>query len=93
VSLRRDRSGSAGRRTSLSMPLHRQPLSSISLRIFLDNFVVEVFELVGGTVLTAVVFPPHMDDASHASIVGGSASVDVHAEVFGMTSCMLDSDD
>ena len=53
------------------------------------NFVMEVFEVVGGTALTAVVFPSRMIDAARATVQGGSASVNLDIAIYGMESCMV----
>ena len=96
VTLSRERSGTTGRNTSLSMPLRPRPPalsagggSGVEIRVLVDNFVVEVFELIGGTVLTGVVFPKRIADAQHAAVVAGVASARVEIAAYRMGSCML----
>ena len=96
VTLSRERSGTMGRNTSLSMPLHPRPPASsagggsgVEIRVLEDNFVVEVFELIGGTVLTTVVFPERIADAQHAAVVSGVASARVEIAAYRTGSCML----
>ena len=89
VVLVRARSGSTGLLSSLSMPLRaRPPAAGVQMRVLLDNSIVEIFELVGGTVLTANVFPAVMAGANHVGIVGGDHNSHVSLAVYQMMHAM-----